>query len=192
MLNSMLNPYEKCPVNESDNYLLRLIESADAADLLAVYSDENAVPYFNSDNCDGDDFHYVSMERMQSAVEFWQRAYQEGWFVRWTIIQKAEQLAVGTIELFHRTAEDYFSDCGLLRLDLRSDYEKEACIYEILSLITPPAFELFHCRMVATKIPSFASERKKAAEKAGYVFSEEILKGSNDQKVYTDYYIHER
>ena len=31
--------------------------------------------------------------------------------------------AIGTIELFHRDAADYFTDCGLLRLDIRSDYE---------------------------------------------------------------------
>ena len=45
----MVNPYEKCPVYENENYLLRLVETSDAPDLLLVYSDEKAVPFFNSD-----------------------------------------------------------------------------------------------------------------------------------------------
>lgn len=185
----MMNPYEKCPVYENEGYLLRLIEASDAPDLLLVYSDEKAVPFFNSDNCNGDDFHYTTLERMQSAVDFWQQAYTEGWFVRWVIIDKNIGHAVGTIELFNRQANDYFDNCGLLRLDLRSDYERAESIYEILSLIVPPTFELFDCQMIATKVPPFASERKIAVDKLRFTLSEEALVGGDDGKLYKDYYV---
>lgn len=66
----MTNPYEKCPVFESENYLLRLIEPADVKDLLLVYSDEKAVPLFNGDNCNGDDFHYTTPERIAAVEKF--------------------------------------------------------------------------------------------------------------------------
>ena len=56
----MCNPYEKCPVYENENYLLRMVRKEDKEDLLKVYSDEKAVPFFNSDNCGGDDFHYTN------------------------------------------------------------------------------------------------------------------------------------
>ncbi|MDE6387909.1 MAG: GNAT family N-acetyltransferase [Lachnospiraceae bacterium] len=185
----MANPYEKCPVFENENYLLRLIEPTDTEDLLLVYSDEKAVPFFNSDNCDGDDFHYTTLERMQSAVEFWQQAYAEKWFVRWAIIDKKSNHAIGTIELFNRQADDYFNDCGLLRLDLRSDYEQIEIIHEILSLIIPATYELFDCRMIATKVPPFATERISAVEKLGFVLSEETLIGGNTGKEYNHYYV---
>ena len=184
-----MNPYEKCPVYENENYFLRLIETSDAPDLLLVYSDEKAVPFFNSDNCHGDDFHYTTLERMQSAISFWQQSYAEGWFVRWVIIDNNIGHAIGTIELFNRQANDYFNNCGLLRLDLRSDYEHTDSIFEILSLITPPAFELFSCQMIATKVPPFASERKNAVEKLGFALSEEALVGGDDGKIYKDYYV---
>ena len=77
-----MNPYETCPVYENENYLLRLVEPSDAADLLMVYSDEKAVPCFNGDNCHGDNFHYTSMERMESAIRFWLLAYEQKAFVR--------------------------------------------------------------------------------------------------------------
>ena len=184
----MNNPYETCPVYESEKILMRLVEASDAEELLPVYSDERAVPFFNGDNCHGDDFHYTSLERMKSAVEFWQQAYREKWFVRWTIIDKQTGHAAGTIELFNRKAQDHFNDCGLLRLDLKSDYEREEWISEILSLIVPDAFRLFGCRMAATKVVPAALERKNAMEKAGFALSEEVLTGGDDGKSYTDYY----
>ena len=49
----MLNPYERCPKYENENYLLRMVSKKDKEDLLKVYSDEKAVPFFNSDNCGG-------------------------------------------------------------------------------------------------------------------------------------------
>ena len=185
----MIDPYKTCPVYVNENYFLRLVEISDAPDLLLVYSDEKAVPFFNSDNCNGDNFYYTSLKRMQDAINFWLWAYKDNGFVRWTIIDKRVCQAVGTIELFHRRAKDYFNDCGLLRLDLKSSYEREESIFEILSMVTLPAFDLFQCEMIATKVPSFAVERKRAAKRLGFVRSKESLIGGEDQKVYTDYYI---
>lgn len=183
----MTDPYVTCPVFQNENYLLRLVESADAPDLLKVYSDETAVPLFNSDNCHGDDFHYTTLARMQSAVDFWMESYREKWFIRWVIVDKKTQKAVGTIELFHREAEDYFTDCGLLRLDLRSDYENTTAIHEILSLIVPPAYDLFHCHMIATKAVPSAAQRREALARLGFSASEEALVGSDGTR-YTNYY----
>lgn len=185
----MLSPYEKCPIFENENYQLRLVETSDAADLFLVYSDKKAVPYFNSDNCNGDTFHYTLIEHMQGAIKAWLQEYNQKGFVRWTIIDKRIQHAVGTIELFRRIATDYFNNCGILRLDLRCDYEQEHIIYEILSLIVPQAKELFDCQMIATKVKSFATERKAAVERLGFVASQEKLIGGHDHKTYADYFV---
>ncbi len=150
---------------------MRKLEVRDTSDLLNVYSDEKAVPLFNSDNCNGDDFHYMSLERMQQAVEFWLWSYTNKYFVRFSIIDKRIQKVIGTIELFHRDSKDYFNRCGLLRLDLKSDYD------------------LFDCDMVATKIPTFAGERKEAAVQNGFFATDKALVGGDDGKIYTNYYV---
>ena len=49
----MTDVYSKCPTFEDDRYLLRFVEEKDADDLLKVYTDKNALSFFNSDNCDG-------------------------------------------------------------------------------------------------------------------------------------------
>ena len=184
----MVNPYEKCPVFENEKYLLRYIEAADAPDLLLVYSDEKAWPIFNSDNCTGD-FHCTLLEHVQDMIKFWQWEYDKKGFVRWSIIDKNIHHAIGTIELFNRQADDYFNNCGLLRLDVRSDYEHKEDILEILSLIIPSTFELFDCQMIATKVPQVASERKSAVEELHFKASEEKLIGGHDRKEYIEYYV---
>ena len=59
----VMNVYEDCPVFQNERYVLRLVEDGDIGDLLKVYSDVKAVPLFNGDNCNGDDFHYTTPER---------------------------------------------------------------------------------------------------------------------------------
>ena len=62
-----MNIYENCPVLENEKFILRLTEQKDCDDLLKVYSDKNALPFFNSDNCDGDNFYYETGTRMAEA-----------------------------------------------------------------------------------------------------------------------------
>ena len=71
-----MNPYENCPVFEDDKYMIRLLKKEDLDGLLKVYSDEKSVPFFNSDNCDGDDFHYTTKERMAQAIDYWLFEYE--------------------------------------------------------------------------------------------------------------------
>lgn len=183
-----MNVYEKCPVLENNNFLLRFVKETDASDLLSVYADEKAVPFFNSDNCNGDDFHYTTLERMKQAIEFWLFSYKERYFVRWSVVNKKTDTAVGTIELFNRRADDYFNSCGILRLDLHSDYEKTDIILDILGIIIPPAYELFECGMIASKAVPAAKKRITAFERYGFVHTDEKLIG-HDGTAYGDYFV---
>lgn len=183
----MIDVYEKCPVFENEKYFLRMVTDEDADDLLKVYSDIQAVPLFNSDNCHGDDFYYETIERMKQAIDFWSFSYKNRYFVRWAIIEKSMQKTVGTIELFNRTSEDYFNNCGILRLDLSSDYENAADIKSILSLITEPTYDLFGCNLIATKAIKAAKERRNALVEVGFVESSEKL-GGHDGTEYDSYF----
>lgn len=180
--------YKNCPIYENENYIIRMVSQKDKIDLLKVYSDEKAVPFFNSDNCGGDDFHYVTENRMEQAIEYWLWEYSRQGFVRWTIVSKAANEAVGTIELFHREANDYFTNCGLLRLDIRSDYEISSEIIKILELIIEPAYTLFQCDKIATKAIASATERIIALNDWGFELSDEKLVGHDGTK-YDSYFV---
>ena len=90
--------------------------------------------------------------------------------------------------MFHRTAEDFFNHTGVLRLDLRSDFEKAEVIQNIAGLIVPPAYDLFDTDKIITKVPMYAIERQKAFEKSGFTKSEEFMIGTNDKYAYKDYW----
>ena len=184
----MKNVYEECPRLENERFLLRFVEEADVSDLLQVYSDKCALPFFNSDNCGGDNFYYTTEERMLEAVRCWKWEYERKGFVRFSIFYKSERKVIGTIELFNRTSTDYFNNCGILRLDVGSSYENHAIMQDILSLIITPAYELFHCEMLATKAPLYAVERAEALGKCGFERTDKTLIG-HDNRVYSDYWI---
>lgn len=184
-----MNVYKTLPTFDGERFTLRGVLNTDGENLLKVYGDAKAAPYFNGDNCHGDDFHYATLERMNEAIKFWLWSYDNGYFVRWAVVDKTADAAVGTIELFHRdSANDVFDNCGLLRLDLRSDYEKSEYIAQILELIINPTYDLFYCDKIATKVKPFATERLSAVTSLGFTISNDPLVG-NDGEHYFDYYV---
>ncbi len=187
----MDNVYINCPEFENKRFKLRFISIEDCDDLLKVYSDEKAVPLFNSDNCNGDDFYYTTRERMKQSLGYWKFEHDRKVFVRWSIIDKKDNAVIGTIELFHRDSKDFFTNCGLLRLDLRSDYERKDNIIDILNLIIDKTYSLFECSMIATKAIPIASERINALNKLNFLSSENKLIG-HDGTEYSAYYFKKR
>lgn len=164
---------------ENAAYLLRPVEERDAADLLEVYGDKNALPFFNSDNCDGDNFYYDTPEQMENALRFWKQSYENGWFIRWAIVDRAVSKAVGTVEACQRVSQpdDPFNGAGILRIDVKSGYETEDVLAQVGGLIVPTVFEGFGCGSIITKAPIYAVERIRAVRRLGFLKSEHLLIG---------------
>ena len=181
----MENIYKHAVQFENQRFLLRFMSKEDADDLLAVYSDKNALPFFNSDNCHGDNFYYPTRERMAQAIDFWMFSYENGWFVRWSVVDKTIGKAVGTVELFTRSSDDGLSG-AVLRLDLRSDYEKRGIIENLLTLLLPRVPEYFTSPVI-TKAPIYAVERIAALQALGFVPSDHLLVGE-DGYAYNGYW----
>lgn len=183
-----MNIFETCPVLEDENYLVRLIEPDDTDDLMRVYSDKLALPFFNSDNCHGSNFYCAKREDMANTIKYWLIEYHEyRGFVRFTVVDKKAKEAIGTIEMFRRESEDSYNGCGLLRLDLRSDCERAERIADILSLIVEPFYEWFGCTRIATKAAVYAVDRIEALTKIGFVKSDKPVIGQHDIAYY-DYW----
>lgn len=109
--------------------------------------------------------------------------------MRFSIVDRKTEQAIGTIEMFRRKSDDYYDGYGLLRVDVRSDYEKADLLYEIVSLITEPFHDWFGCTDIATKAALYAVERIEALRKAGFEKSEEPLIGHVQQRAYYDYWV---
>jgi len=181
-----MNVYEYCPILKGEFITLKQTTLEDAEELLICYSDKKAVELFNSDNCNGDDFYYTTMERMTQAINFWDFSYKNKYFVRWTIILNTTNEKIGTIEMFHREAEDEFNHHGILRLDLQSKYELEKYIDDILEITNQNFFELFAVEFILTKAIPEADERIKSLKKKAY-------SPLNKKMVsYDDYFIREK
>lgn len=175
--------YNECPIYSTEVIKLRLTSLEDAEELLNCYSDEKAVPLFNSDNCHGDTFHYTILERMEKAVKFWQYSYEHKFFVRLTIILNATGEKIGTIEMFKRKAEDEFNNYGVLRIDLQSKYEKQQYINELLQIVSQNFYDTFEVEQILTKAVPSARERIASLKCNGYTpINKKFM-------VYDDYFV---
>jgi [ribosomal protein S5]-alanine N-acetyltransferase len=160
--------YEVCPTFNNQDITLRQTILGDEKELLKCYSDIKAVPFFNSDNCYGDDFHYTSIGRMQQAIEMWNYSYNNRHFVRWSIIINSTNEIIGTVEMFHRIAEDDFNHYGILRIDLQSKYENQKVINTILEIVNEEFYNLFDVKSILTKTFPAAEERIISLKRNGY------------------------
>lgn len=177
--------YEICPTYKKQIITLRKTMKEDAEDLLKCYSDEKAVPLFNSDNCDGDDFHYTTIEKMRQAIDFWEFSYSNRYFVRWTVILNSTSEKIGTIEMFHRVAEDEFNNYGILRIDLQNEHETQPILENILSVANEFFYKAFDVNAILTKAIPTANERISALNTMGYKpINKKIM-------IYDDYYCRE-
>ena len=154
--------YDKCPVYESDHFLLRLVDEKDAEDLLQCYSDESAVRLMNSDNCSCD-FHFQTLSEMNDQIRGWLGAYKEGAFIRFSIVDIQTSKAVGTIEMFDKT-----KDIGILRLDLCSTYETQNYLNELIGLSTDKFHDIYDVQHILIKAIPSARERISALRESDF------------------------
>lgn len=164
----MKDIYEECPIYKTKLITLRQTNAEDVEELLKCYSDEKAVPFFNSDNCHGDDFHYTTIERMKQAIDFWKFSYINKYFVRWTVIINATNKKVGTIEMFHRVADDEYNHYGLLRIDLKSNCETQSIFDDIMEIVNKNFYKTFDVKAILTKAIPDATVRCTSLVQNGY------------------------
>lgn len=180
---SNTNPYEKCPIYESKNFILRLVEENDAENLFKCYSDLSAVKFMNSDNCTSD-FHFTTINEVKNCIFIWLREYENKGYVRFSIEDKQNCKAIGTIEMFGRKdADGKITGYGVLRIDLCSNYEKHSYITELLEISNKHFYDVFGVKQIITKAISTATERILALIENGF------LKLENNIIPYGDYYI---
>jgi hypothetical protein len=120
---------------------------------------------------------------MKQAIELWSESYIRKDFVRWTVTLNTEDRIIGTIEMFHRCADDKFNNYGLLRIDLMSDYEQKDIIVEILKIAQLHFYKDFDVKKILTKAIPSAKNRRNALLANGWTALDEKL------MIYDDYFV---
>jgi hypothetical protein len=70
--------------------------------------------------------------------------------------------------MFHRITEDEFNHYGILRIDLKCNYEKQPIIEDILEIVSKNFYKEFDVKAILTKAILGASERISSLVKNGY------------------------
>ena len=164
----MKDPYDKCPVLETEHFILRLIKKYDAEDLFECYSDVNSQRYFNSDNCTTE-FTFKTLDEMNRCIDSWLSEYENKKYIRFSIVYKITGKVIGTIEIFG-------GKYGVLRVDIKSEYEKQEHLKEIIEVAVNNFFTLFKINRIITKAIPEAIERRKALMDYGFIENTKKMK----------------
>ncbi|MCI8921504.1 MAG: GNAT family N-acetyltransferase [Acutalibacter sp.] len=154
---------------ETASFALRQVVPEDAPALLRCYGDAEAVALMNGDNCSRG-FYCATLADMESYIRIWQG---EG-YARPAVIDKQTGEVIGTLEIFG-------GEAGVLRVDLRRDYEREDVLRELYTLALREFTRDFPMGALVTKAPPAAKARRKVLEALGFA-GPEAFRG------YPDYY----
>lgn len=176
------NPYENCPTFESEHFLLRKVDINDADDLLACYSDEKAVSLINVDRSTTTDFNFTSVVQMRTCIRFWLMEYDQRRYVRFSIVDKQEKKAVGTVEISNKGDSEHLTKVGLVRLDLATPYETESVLTELFKLIDTEFYDAFELDNIMTKAIELAECRIATLKALDYFpfYNNVIIRFTND------------
>lgn len=179
-----MDVFTTCPAYETEHFRIQKLELRDAEELFSCYSDPDAARFFNGDCC-GDDFYYTDKDKFRECVEYWLSRYEAGDFVRWSIQDKEKKSLIGTIEVC--PSLKYAVDgkmMGILRIDLKSEYEKQAVLEELMDILMVHIYEDFQVVSVIMKIQKEAEERQKLIRKYQFVSAKEEC-----NIAFSDYYV---
>jgi len=156
------DPYIRCPVIETEHFILRLVRSEDAQPLMRCYGDPQAQALLNADNCTAD-FRFRTVTEMREYIHIWLREYHNHAYIRFAVVDKAQGVPIGTIEMFGTENKS-----GVLRLDLAAFYEREEYLRELLGQCVRDFYLLFQTGQMRTKIPACAKERIAVCKALGF------------------------
>ena len=179
-----MDVFTVCPEYVTGHFKIRKLEAGDAEELFSCYSDSEAARFFNGDCC-GDDFYYTDKDKFRKCVEYWLSRYEARDFVRWSVLDRKTGLLIGTMEVC--PSLKYAVDgkmMGILRIDLKSEYEQWSILKELMDVLVCHIYEDFEIDSIIMKIQKDAGERQKLIKGYQFVAAKEECNISLE-----DYYI---
>ncbi|HML47343.1 MAG TPA: GNAT family N-acetyltransferase [Clostridia bacterium] len=163
------NPYVQCPTFETEHFIVRLIEEKDADDLLICYGDPEVRRILNTDNCPPVDYRSEMSLLIREWIGKWiGKDYAGGYFIRFSIIDKQTDRAVGTMEVYDGKYGRSDRTTGILRIDIAAIYEKDKYLTELFRAANDIFFDIFHAEKIVYQAFPELSERISALSKSGF------------------------
>jgi RimJ/RimL family protein N-acetyltransferase len=161
------DPYKKCPEFYTEHFHIRQIHEDDAEDLLCFYGDLSGWIFYGNNWSNGIfSSEHPTVEEMRNCIRSWLSVYQNKFYIRLTVLDKAADKPVGTIEIFDNL--DRAKRGAALHIDLSAPYETQAHITELLMLADNGFQNIFGFKYLIVQAVPAAAERLAVLRSAGY------------------------
>ena len=160
------DPYASCPEFDTERFHLRQVRGDDAEELLCFYGDLSEWMFFGNEMSNSIfASRHATLEEMRKCISIWLDEYRNKYYIRFSVIDKTTDKAIGTIEVFNNAGKDD----SYLHIDLSSPYETQSYISELLTLADKELFKIFNIKNLLVQAVPSAKERIAALLSAGYV-----------------------
>lgn len=159
------DPYANCPEFDTEHFHLRQVCMEDAEELLCFYGDLREWMFFGNTWSNGIfTSSHPTQDEMQKCIASWLEEYKNKYYIRFSVIDKAADKAIGTIEVFDNAGKDD----SYLHIDFSAAYEAQSYISELLTLADKEFFKIFNIKNLLIQAVPSAKERIAALQVFGY------------------------
>ena len=148
------NPFERCPVYETNNLIFKKVNEEDATELIECYSDAITKSHMNNDNC-GSEWDMHNIDVLIKGINGWKQEFDDRFYIRWSVKHKQVNKIIGTIEIapIPNTTRFWDGVCqtGILRIDIISSLENEATFTDIFKIVTNNFYTDFDIKNIIIK-----------------------------------------
>jgi len=181
------NPFDECPIYETENLMFTKVKIEDSEELFKCYSDPITKGHMNNDNCGGE-WLCNSIDVVKQGIRGWESEFDDRFYIRWSVNHKSKKKIIGTIEISPVPNTTRFLDevckTGILRIDVISHLEIEPIFSEILKMTTDNFYSDFGIENIIIKATQDDKQRTLALDNNNFERLE-------DYKIirYPNYYI---
>lgn len=144
------SPFIYCPRLKNNRIRIRQLRLDDADKLLSCYQQQGKAPtYFNLD-FSNETIPCQNKEQVKNLLKFYLSQSKSKKSVYWTVIDLFNNNSIGVISITPLEKNEDYKNVGLLRMDIKSEYETKEIISAILNM-TEQLYELFDLNTIISK-----------------------------------------
>lgn len=148
------------PLLETDRFILRKIEQADAQEIYDYFSKDEVTKYYDLDS-------FTDIQQAIELIERWESRFNENQGIRWGIAKKEDNVLIGSCG-YHSWAKEHFK--AEIGYEVAPQHWRKGVMTEVLPPVLAYGFQQMQLHRIEAFYDPANTASKRSLEKAGFRF----------------------
>lgn len=164
------------PVLETERFILREIELADAEEIFHYFSKVEVTKYYDLDS-------FTVLSQANEIIKRWAKRYEKNEGIRWGIATKNDNKIIGSCGYHNWEKEHFKAEIGF---EVTPAYWRKGVMTEVLKPIMQYGFEQMELNRIEAFYDPANIASKSTLEKAGFIFEGVLRKSAFEKGQFCD------